>query len=147
MDDRALLSAYAKARAAGSAGAAGIAAQGYAAALALSPDNEVLAARALSQAMAAGDQPLALRAARILEKKGLVAPDARLLLLAEALRTKDWRSSERHIAQIQKDEVFAFMTPVLRAWIAHETKNGDPLAIIAAAKADPLSGGYSVEHR
>lgn len=147
MDDRALLSAYAKARAAGSAGAAGTAAEGYAAALALSPDNEVLAARALSQAMAAGDQALALRAARILEKKGMVAPDARLLLLGEALRTKDWRSADRHIAQIQKDEVFAFMTPVLRAWVAHGTKKGDPLAIIAAAKADPLAGGYSAEHR
>ena len=74
------MSAYAQARAADNAGEAGRAAQGYAAALALMPDNEILAARVLGQALQAGDRPLAVRAARKLEASGNLAPDARLLL-------------------------------------------------------------------
>lgn len=147
VDERALLEAYAKARAAGSLGEYEEAARSYAAALALAPDNEALAARALSQAIAAGNQALGLRAARILEAKNQLAPDARLLLLTEALRTKDWKAANLHIAAIGKDEVFAFMTPVLRAWVAHGSKRGDPLAIIAQASADQLSAGYAAEHR
>jgi tetratricopeptide (TPR) repeat protein len=142
-----LLSAYAKARAADALGLPGQAARGYAAALALSPDNEVLAARALSQAMAAGDRELAVRAARILEKKGQLAPDATLLLLSEALRTKDWKRAAPYVERIRKDEVFAFMAPVLQAWLAQGSGKGDPLAILEAAKADQLAAGYVAEHR
>ena len=142
-----MLSAYAKARAAGSSGASARSAEGYAAALALSPDNEVLAARALSEAMRAGDRMLAVSAARALEKKGELAPDARLLLITEALRTKDWKAATRHIDSVEKDEVFAFMAPVLRAWTAYGSRKGDPLAIIAAAKSDDLASGYAAEHR
>ena len=141
------LRAYAQARAAGSFGAADEAARGYAAALALSPDNEMLAARALSQAMAAGDRPLALSAARILERAELLAPDARLLLLTEALRTRDWASAAAHIDRIEKDQIFSFMTPVLRAWLAFGSGKGDPLAILDAAAAEPLAGAYAKEHR
>jgi tetratricopeptide (TPR) repeat protein len=147
VNDRAILSAYAKARAADSVGAARVAAEGYAAALALTPDNEILAARAVSQALAAGDRDLAVRAARILEQKGLLAPDTRLLLLGEALRTRDWKKARAHIDAIQQDKVFAFMTPVLRAWVAHDTRKGDPLAILGQAQTDQLAAGYSAEHR
>jgi tetratricopeptide (TPR) repeat protein len=143
-DDRALLSAYARARVADSPGKA---AESYAAALALSPDNEVLAARALSQAMAAGNRQLAVRAARILEKKGQLAPDATLLLLSEALRTKDWKRATSYVERIRKDEVFAFMAPVLQAWLAHGSKRGDPLAILKAGEGDQLAAGYAAEHR
>lgn len=146
-DDRALLSAYAQARIADSAGAADRAAEGYAAVLALSPGNELLAARALSQAMAAGDRALALNAARILERGDLLAPDARLLLLSEALRTRDWKAAGLHIDRIDRDQVFSFMTPVLRAWLAHGSKQGDPLAILAAARTDALAGAYAAEHQ
>ena len=147
VDDRAILSAYAKARAADSVGAARMAAEGYAAALALTPGNEILAARAASQALAAGDRELAVKAARILEQKGLLAPDTRLLLLGEALRTRDWKKARAHIDAVQEDKVFAFMTPVLRAWVAHDTRKGDPLAILAEAHKDQLAAGYSAEHR
>jgi Flp pilus assembly protein TadD len=141
------LSAYARARAADSFGAADRAAQGYAAALALSPDNEILAARALSQAMAAGDRALALSAARILERSGQLAPDARLLLLTEALRIRDWKAATAQIDLIERDQVFSFMTPVLRAWLAFGSRKGDPLAILDAAAVEPLAGAYAKEHR
>jgi tetratricopeptide (TPR) repeat protein len=147
VDDRAILSAYGKARAADSLGASEAAAQSYAAALALSPDNELLAARAVTQALAAGDRPLAVRAARILEQKGKLAPDTRLLLMTEALRTRDWKSAEQYVAAIDEDRVFAFMTPVLRAWLSHETRKGDPFAILASAQKDELAAGYAAEQR
>lgn len=147
VDERALLSAYAKARAAGSMGAAGRAAEGYAAVLALSPDNRLLAVRALSQALTAGNYALALSAARILESRETLAPDARLVLLAEALREKKWKAARAYIDQIAQDEVFAFMAPVLRAWVAQASGKGDPIAIIDAAGPDGLAAGYAAEHR
>ena len=141
------MSAYAQARVADSAGAAERAAQGYAVALALSPDNEMLAARTLSQAMAAGDRQLALNAARLLEKADLLAPDARLLLLSEALRTRDWKTAGAHVDRLERDQIFSFMTPILRAWIAYGSGKGDSVAILDATRADPLAGAYAAEHR
>jgi tetratricopeptide (TPR) repeat protein len=147
VDDQAALAAYARARAADSVGAPERAAQGYAAALALAPGNEVLAARALGRAIAAGDRVLALRAARILDAAGKLAPDGRLLLLTESLRTRDWRGAAFHIDRIEEDEVFAFMAPVLRAWVAHGSGKGDPLAPLQGLADNPLAVVYAGEHR
>jgi tetratricopeptide (TPR) repeat protein len=36
---------------------------------------------------------------------------------------------------------------VIRAWIAHGSGKGDPLAILKAAEADQLAAGYAAEHR
>ena len=103
VDDRRLLEAYARARAADSIGASAAAAEGYAAALALSPDNEVLAGRAVAQAIAAGNWPVALTASRILEKKNALGPEARLLLLSEAVRTRDWKRARAYVQTIAGD--------------------------------------------
>lgn len=141
------MSAYAQARVAGSAGQADKAAEGYAAALALSPDNELLAARALTQALQAGDRPLALRAARLVEQSGKLAPDGRLLLVSEALRDGDWKAAALQIDRVARDDIFAFMTPVLRAWLAVDSGKGKPLEILAAAQSNPLAASYAAEHR
>jgi Flp pilus assembly protein TadD len=146
VDDLAELSAYARARAADSFGASRDAARDYAAALSFSPDNAVLAARTLSQAIASGDRALALRSARILERSGMLAPDARLLLLTEAVRGKNWKAASVQVEAIASDEVFAFMGPVLRAWLAVETR-GKPLDMLATAGANPLAASYAAEHR
>ncbi|HEX8442946.1 MAG TPA: tetratricopeptide repeat protein [Allosphingosinicella sp.] len=147
VDERAELAAYARARGADTFGASADAARGYAALLALSPGNELVAARALSQAMAAGDYQVALQAARILDRSGRLAPDSRLLLLTEALRTRDWKEAETQVAAIESDRVYSFMVPILRAWIAVDRREGDPLAILEAAKANPLATVYAAEHR
>ncbi len=128
-------------------GASTAAAEGYAAALALSPDNEVLAGRALGQAIAAGNWPVALRSARILEKKGLLGAEGRLVLLSEALRGREWKRARGYVEPIAKDEVFGFMAPVLSAWIAHGSGKGDPIEMLAAAGGDQLAAGYAAEHR
>jgi tetratricopeptide (TPR) repeat protein len=123
------------------------AARGYASVLALSPDNRPLAARTLSQALAAGDRELAVKAARILEQGGVLPPDARLLLASDAFIRRDAKAIGRHIAAIEADKVFAFMAPILRAWAAVDARRGDPLALLAAAVSDPLGRTYAAEHR
>lgn len=140
------LRAYARARAADSFGAAREAARDYAAALSFSPDNQILAARTLSQAIAAGDRPLALTAARILQRSGELAPDARLMLLTEAVRDKNWKIAKAHADAVSKDSVFSFMGPVLRAWLALET-HGKPLEELAGAGSNALAAAYAAEHR
>jgi tetratricopeptide (TPR) repeat protein len=139
--------AYARALDAGSKGASEEAARGYATALALSPGNEVLASRAFAEALDAGNRELALSAARKLDDGGPLNPDIRLLLLGEALRGKDWKRASTHIEAIEKDEIFAFMAPLLRAWIAVDTGKGDPFASFDAGQANALAASYIQEHR
>jgi tetratricopeptide (TPR) repeat protein len=146
-EDQAALTAYAQARVAGRFGAGDEAAKGYAAALAVSPDNETLAARAFIQALESGNRPLALSAARTLDRMGAVNSDARLLFVAEALRSRDWKRATLRIREIEQDEVFSFLVPVLRAWVAVGSGKGDPVAILDAGSANPLVTSYAQEHR
>ncbi|HEY5722420.1 MAG TPA: tetratricopeptide repeat protein [Allosphingosinicella sp.] len=128
-------------------GASDQAVRSYATALSLAPGNETLAARALDQGLAAGDRPLALAAARALEKSGKLKVDGRLLLLSEALRTRDWKSARLQADRIEEDEVFAFLAPLLRAWIAQGSGKGDPLALLADLKDNPLAAAYAGEQK
>ena len=88
--DEDMLHAYVRARAADVAGAEVEASHGYAAALALAPGNDVLAARALSEGLSAGDESLALAAARTLDTSGKLPPEGRILLAGEALKAGRW---------------------------------------------------------
>ena len=147
LDETSALAAYVRARAADSSGAAELSARNYGAALALAPQNEVLATRALSQAIAAGDRTLALQAARTLDAAGKLAPDGRLLLVGEAFRTKQWKEAGRQIDRLEQDEVFSFMTPLLRAWLAQGSGKGDPLKLLAGTSGNALAATYAAEHR
>ena len=147
VDEQSALAAYVRARLADSVGASDQAVRSYATALSLAPDNETLAARALDQGLAAGDRPLALAAARALEKSGKLKVDGRLLLLSEALRTRDWKSARLQTDRIEEDEVFAFLAPLLRAWIAQGSGKGDPLALLADLKDNPLAAAYAGEQK
>jgi tetratricopeptide (TPR) repeat protein len=147
VDDTSALAAYVRARAADSSGAAEQAARNYGAALALAPGNEVLAARALSQAIAAGDRTLALQAARMLDAAGKLAPDGRLLLVGDAFRSKQWKEAGRQIERLDQDEVFSFMTPLLRAWLAQGSGKGNPLKLLEGTSGNALAVTYALEHR
>jgi tetratricopeptide (TPR) repeat protein len=147
LDETSALAAYVRARAADSSGAADQAARNYGMALALAPDNEVLASRALAQAIAAGDRPLALQAARTLDSASKLAPDGRLLLVGEAFRAKQWKEAARQIDLLERDEIFSFMTPLLRAWLAQGSGKGDPLKALAGASGNALASTYASEHR
>jgi Flp pilus assembly protein TadD len=107
----------------------------------------VLAGRALSHGLLAGDRNLALAAARALERAGSLAPDARLLLLVEAARTRDWAAARVQADRIEEDEVFSFMAPILRAWIAQGSGKGDPIDILARLDGKSLAATYAEEQR
>jgi tetratricopeptide (TPR) repeat protein len=147
VEDQDRVRAYALARAADSLGAPLRAAQGYAAALAVSPGNETIASRALRQAVAAGDRGLAVKAARALESAESPPPDALFVLLTESVRTGSWSEAGRHIDSLGEDEVFSFMVPVLRAWVALGARGEDTMALLEKGAADPLAGSYVAEHR
>lgn len=146
VETRSPLVAYAQARTAASAGANEQASADFTVALAAAPDNEVVAGQALGHAVTAGDWPLALRAARVLETKGALLPDVRFLLLGDAFRNRDWRAAQTQIDAIERDRLFAFATPVLRAWLAFGSRRGDPVAELARATEGPAAG-YAAEHR
>ena len=141
------LLAYVRARAAGSLGADDRALRDYSASLAFSPGNKVVATGALRQALAAGERDLAVKAARTLEQAGAVAPDVRFVLLTEAVRTGNWAEANRNIDLLADDQVFAFVAPVLRAWVAVGSRQADPIAILHAGASDQLAGSYIAEHR
>jgi tetratricopeptide (TPR) repeat protein len=145
---RAAASYYIRARAADAAGMLDQAAKGYAAALAAAPDDEVLALRAYRQALLAGDASLARRAAAVLDAKHVLPPDARLLILADAVRAKDWATANAAIDAVDKDDVFTFLVPVLRGWTAFGAGDKDGLAKLAMpGRGGTLAIAYSGEHR
>jgi tetratricopeptide (TPR) repeat protein len=147
VEPRSPLISYVEARAAASAGALDRASAGYGAALAAAPDNELIAAQALGHAVTAGDWPLALNAAHILERRGALLPDARLLLLAEAFHNRNWRVAAAQIDAVEHDQLFAFAVPVLRAWLAVGSGQSDPLAALPAEGAGGVAAAYAAEHR
>ena len=136
-----------QARAAATEGALAEASRSYAAALAAAPDNRILASSALGHAIAAGDRALAVAAARRLETSGEATPEVRLTLLAEAVRTAEWRAAEAQVDGIAADRVYAFMAPILRAWVAQGSRRGDPMAILDAIPGDSPAQGYVPEAR
>jgi tetratricopeptide (TPR) repeat protein len=103
---------FVEARAAADAGDARRAAMLYAALAAAEPGNPILSRRALSQAVLAGDMPLALRLAAREPAAGLPV-DARLLLLAEKLRTGSGGADP--LAGWPAE--LGFLKPFVTAWI------------------------------
>ncbi len=113
--------------------------------LASDPNSKVLAERALEHGLASGDFPLALTAARRLDAAGTLPPLRRVLLAAEALRTRDWAAAEREAARLETDQVLALMSPAIRAWRAFGAGEASPAARLAPMANGPVSG-YAVEH-
>jgi len=95
----------------------------------------------------AGDWRLALNAAHVLERREAILPDARLLLVAEAFRNRNWRAAATLIDQVEHDQLFGFAAPVLRAWLAIGSGQGDPLAALPAEGGQGVGAAYADEHR
>ncbi|MDV3456285.1 tetratricopeptide repeat protein [Sphingomonas sp. HF-S4] len=138
-------SGYVRARAADDAGAAHVAAAGYAEALAAAPDDATVALRAYRQALAAGDYTLASRAGAVLVRAGGAPPDTALLALAVALRSGDAAGAGRAVEAIARGP-FDFLAPSLRAWLAFD-RGEDGVALLDAAPGDALARRYTRRHR
>lgn len=142
-------SAYVRARAAEALGELDTSAAGYATALAVAPGDPLLATRSYRQALAAGDQALAVKAARVLEAADKLPADARLLLLVDDVNAARWPAAGRQIDAIAADKLFGFLVPVLRAWVAYGARSGDAMAALSPASLDGIAGAtpYLGEHR
>lgn len=147
LDPQSTLATYARARLAGADGALDQSARAYAAVLAARPDDGAIAARAYREALIGGDFPLALKAAAALDRAGTLPADGRLLLLADAIRTKNWRAGTAAVDTLAKDGSFDFMVPVLRAWLAQASRQGDPLRILDTPTGSALASALATEQR
>lgn len=137
--------AYVRARAAAADGAVGVAAAGYAAVMATSPHDEVVAIRAYRNALAAGDMALAQRAAAVLERSGVAPADTAILDFADAVRRRDREAADDAAGRIGAGPL-DFLAPVLRAWLAYD-RGADPFAILDRANESGLARRYIAEHR
>lgn len=137
---------YVRARLADAAGAPEQAAPGYAALLAQQPDDSALALRAWRGAMAAGDMALASRAARLLDARGVLPAEGRLLLAAEAIATRDWARARLAIDRIEEEQAFEFLAPILRAWVDLGAGDG-PSAARLQGRLPGLTAAYGGEQR
>jgi tetratricopeptide (TPR) repeat protein len=136
-------SIFVAARAAAESGDARRAAILYASLASAEPGNAALARRALGQAILAGDMPLALRLAKARPVASL-APDARLLLLAEQLKRGHVR--EREIGSWPAE--LNFMLPFVRAWLhAERGKTGEAMRALDGVAADNLLAPVVAEHK
>ena len=138
---------YVRARAAETNGDARAASAQFAALLAREPTSDVVAQRAYREALVAGDAALALRAAKLLDAHHVLPPDGRLLLAVEAVRAHDWAAARTATDGLEREKLFAFMAPILRAWIALGARDADPLVLIEAARAMPLAQPLYAEQR
>ena len=137
---------YIQARVAADQGAPERAGRSFRVLLAENPTSELVARRALDHGLSAGDWPLALDAARRLEARNALPALRRPLLLADALKRRDWAAAERQTARIEQDRLFETLTPIIRAWIAFGSRRGDPVALLAPLNSGS-GAGYAVEHR
>lgn len=142
-----LASLYVRARAAQVAGDTAAANAGFTALMAADPDNVVIADRAYRQAVTAGDMPLALRAARMLDARQALPSDGYALLALEQIRARNWTKAGEATERLAKDRLFGFFAPYFRAWIAVGSRKGDPLALAQAAQGASIGGNYYAEQR
>ncbi|MGK2911206.1 MAG: tetratricopeptide repeat protein [Sphingobium sp.] len=144
--DTPALDAYARARLADGDGALDIAVTGYAQAMAADPHNAVLALRTYRQALEAGDMPLALRSARVLDAAGVLPRDGSLLFAVDALGRKDWGSARKFAERLKAEENFAFLEPFLASWISIEDDPYAPPVPDDKSQFATLTGRYLDEH-
>jgi tetratricopeptide (TPR) repeat protein len=140
-------SLYVRARAAEAGGDPRAASEGFAALMAREPTNTLLAQRAYTQAIQSGDEALAVRAARSLDKLGALRPDGRLLLALQAVRAGNWAEARAGIDKVEQERLFNFLVPMLRAWIAVGAHDADPLVVLEPAKDMAIAQPYYTEQR
>ncbi|WP_019832965.1 tetratricopeptide repeat protein [Sphingomonas sp. PR090111-T3T-6A] len=144
---RSAIADYVHARVADDLGQLDVAAAGFAAAADGNPGNTSLALRAFRQSVAAGDMTLGLRMAHQLDASGSLPPDGTLLLLSESVAKRDWKQAKALTDRVDREKLFSFLSPVLRAWIAFGAKQGDPVALLDAGGATGLAETYAAEQR
>ncbi|MEI9926781.1 MAG: hypothetical protein WDN44_02565 [Sphingomonas sp.] len=140
------MSAFIRARAADAAGAADVAAAGYAAALDQAPGDPVVAVRAYREGLAIGDYALAARGAAAARQGRRRATRHRPCSGSRfALHAGDAAGAQAALDRLAKGPL-EFMVPVLGAWMAFD-RGEDPVALLDRNPGSALARRYSAEHR
>ncbi len=137
---------YVHARLADVDGMPDAAAASYARLLQASPDDKRLALRTYRQALTAGNFKLASLAAQNLDKVKALPSDAVLMLLSDAIVARDWDHANALVNRIDREQVFSFLVPVMRGWVAFGKKSRDPARYLAPTADAPLANAYARDH-
>lgn len=137
---------YVRARLADAAGMPDAAASSYARLLQASPQDRRLALRTYRQALTAGNFKLASLAAQQLDRLSALPPDAVLMLLADAVTAKDWTRASALVGRIEREQVFAFLAPVMHGWVALGQRKDDPARLVAPSAGSQLANAYARDH-
>ena len=98
----------------------------YREALAADPGSVDVARRGYRQAVLAGDRPLALAAARLLDAAEQLSRDGSVLLLADALDRRQWNEAAARIDRLETEGNLAFLAPFMRGWLSLAQKRYSP---------------------
>ena len=142
------LSDYVQARHASAAGDLGRAALLYEGALGHAPSEPYLLKSTMELAIAAGDEDLAVGAARRLAEAGAADSATGLILAADALKRRRWGEFDARLDTLTSSGFGSFVAPVVRAWGLEA--RGKPEEARAALDGKPprdFAPQYWLEHR
>ena len=112
-----------------------------------SAGDTTISRKALSEAIGAGDMPLALRLAAKLKPSDLTT-DARLLLIADELRRGRSDRALPFVAGAGSEANLQFLEPLIKAWAAVERRDlNSALTIIDQIPVNSLLGPFRYENR
>jgi tetratricopeptide (TPR) repeat protein len=135
--------AYVSARAASISGDHVQAAQIYAALAARSNDT-VLDQRAISEAIGAGQMPLALR--MVSQSRQASSVDSKLLLVADALRRGKEADADRLLAATGSGPNLSFWQPLVQAWAAADRRDSaTALSVLGQVPRDSAFAAFADE--
>lgn len=140
------LATFVGARAAGLNGDAARSAALYAQLAEADPGDRMVARRAVSQAIIAGDFALALRLVRPLAGAGDLQLDARLLLAADQLRRDRTADALRLLTPGDGERELGFLVPFVRAWDGAGRRSNSALTEIAQIPETNPAAAYVPEH-
>ncbi len=123
-----------------------LALKGYLSLFKKQADSPVLADRLFAAAIRAGDMESALRAVRAQELRNQATPEAPLLLYADAYRRKNWSMANVAASELEAHSNYAFMAPILRAWVNVAQKKPSGLAK-TNPQTDPYIAYFSLDQR
>lgn len=137
---------YVRARLADAGGMPDAAAASYARLLQASPQDKRLALRTYRQALTAGNYKLAALAAQQLDRLGALPADAVLMLVADAVVAHDWPRASSAIARVEREQVFGFLAPTMRGWVAYGQKVRHPERLASPSGGSQLANAYARDH-
>ena len=110
------------------------------------PTSEVLADRLLTSAVRAGDFSSAVRAVRAQELQGVGGNEGPLILFADAFKRKNWSMAALAVNELERESYFAFMAPILRAWLDVAQRKPHTLEQVDQEK-EPYLAYYASDQR